>query len=1137
MTRVRIVYSTTGKEDWRSLSVTEKHTSVHLPCFLAAFVALLLSLVSFLPIQTAEADSVSYDIVVVRAPRHGDTTPTTWQEVAFPQAIEPGQSLELLHPNGSEELLVDCDGKPCSVVDPSLSFDGKRVYYSFYPDVSPQGINGQRAMPYAGADIYVMDLATRQSTRLTRQEWTPNTGVTTWAPDPLGQTGHGARLGFGIINLGASPIPGPNGSEWVVFASNRNSFVPARGLTTNLQIFIMDSTGNNVRQVGHLNLGSALHPSVLMDGRIMFSSSEAQGVRDSRVWGLWAMYPDGRHFEPLMSAFTEATALHFQTQLSNSHIVVTEYYNLNNNGFGTLLAFPTELPAQGPHFGSPNPSDPTNPDVREGIWYFAPGHPAHLQPRYFRYSFSPVGLHNLTAFSSGEDSASPRTVSGNFAGKATHPAAGPNNDLLFVYTPGPANDLDRPTQVPRVQGQVALLPHGTAVDSPSQLVILKSDARYNYQQPRPVVSYAQITGLTQPAYIPYLPDSDTPFGEIGTSSFYNRNSKPGRGVGSYNGLDPFNTDENGASTNWESQGADDGLYANSDIHAVRILMMEPSSDISYDTDGYGHTRTGFTNVATERLRILGEFPLRKFDSGGNPLRDGDGNPDTSFLARIPADTPFTFQTLDKDGLVLNMSQTWHQVRPGEKRFDCGGCHAHANTPTSFAQTAAAQSNYRPFETVDALTLLTKDGSGNTTTTTRTGAARKQWMNVEFKRDIQPILERSCVGCHSGQNPAARLDLTSAADTNGRPKSYNCLAADQSAHCGYPPVINNHTWRQTNLSRYVRAFQSRRSLLAWKVFGRRLDGWRNEDHPTESTPGDASTLPPGANVNDADLDYTGSIMPPPNSGYQSLTEDEKMTIARWIDLGAPLELTDTRSDWFIDDLRPTLHISWPRPETPLPVDHLTFAAYDAYSGLNTSSLHVEADFGVQGRAAGAELSDLATPSGSGVWTLPISGMASDLSSGSILVSIKDNQGNLTTERVRFGAAATGTPENPSPPTGNPGGGSGSDPYLTVTTPQTGVVVRLRSSHGTMKGAGKIPVTIVVNGLGKRPAVTVSAQSTGGVSVKGKKLTVSKAGRPKTASLALKLTAAGQFNVTLTFQYRRPDGSIGTVTRLVTVIGVV
>ncbi len=55
----------------------------------------------------------------------------------------------------------------------------------------------------------------------------------------------------------------------------------------------------------------------------------------------------------------------------------------------------------------------------------------------------------------------------------------------------------------------------------------------------------------------------------------------------------------------------------------------------------------------------------------------------SFLAKIPADVAFTFQTIDKDGMVLNMTQTWHQVRPGEIRNNCGGCHAHSQLPTPF----------------------------------------------------------------------------------------------------------------------------------------------------------------------------------------------------------------------------------------------------------------------------------------------------------------------------------------------------------------------------------------------------------------------------------------------------------------------
>src|SRR5262249_9147345 len=144
---------------------------------------------------------------------------------------------------------------------------------------------------------------------------------------------------------------------------------------------------------------------------------------------------------------------------------------------------------------------------------------------------------------------------------------------------------------------------------------------------------------------PHLPEG-TPFGLVGTSSLYKRESFPQGAVpaGSVTATGPpysaFPTRDH--RTNWDGQGADAGLYANSDIHAVRILAMEPPS-----TPVVGR----FQSHAGERLRVLGEIPVRKFGrggpgAGGQPL-DPDGNPDTSFLAKIPADIAWTFQTLDR----------------------------------------------------------------------------------------------------------------------------------------------------------------------------------------------------------------------------------------------------------------------------------------------------------------------------------------------------------------------------------------------------------------------------------------------------------------------------------------------------------
>src|SRR5262245_59380959 len=114
------------------------------------------------------------------------------------------------------------------------------------------------------------------------------------------------------------------------------------------------------------------------------------------------------------------------------------------------------------------------------------------------------------------------------------------------------------------------------------------------------------------------------------------------------------------------------------------------------------------------------------------------------------------------------------------------------------------------------------------------------------------------------------------------------------------------------------------------------------------------------------------MPPPNSGAPALSWDEKMTIARWIDLGAPINSGDagtTQYGWFLDDLRPSLNVSSPRPgENVGPLTEIRFGAADAHSGINSASLSVHADFAVQGRAAGSELADLAQSIGDGVYAI-------------------------------------------------------------------------------------------------------------------------------------------------------------------------
>ena len=669
-----------------------------------------------------------YDIVYVRAARLGDEGKTTWTEVSHPHRMDPGADLMLLHPDGSEEVLVT--GGKGSVTDPMVSFDGQWVYYAKFHDLTNQRGRG------GGSDIYKIHVKSRKVVELTGFGFSPNTGA-------IGDQ----ELKHALYNLGPCPLPGGK----VMFSSNRHGFRPpsSPGLgSPTLQLFVMDDSdegpSTNVQCVGFLNMANALHPVVLMDGRVMFSSQESQGLRTHLEWGLWTIHPDGSNWNPLVSAFaTEGGAVnsfHFQTQLSDSSIVFEEYYVGSNFGMGTLRKCASSPPEGYPMFGPAYRRDHRNPPLRSGRHSNGMG-------QFVRLPFSPFGIESLTPFAHGDDRQADRSIRADESslrvGKLTHPCGAPDNHCLVVWTPGPAH-----TQMnPQADGGIYLIKHGQPVEEPAEMLLIKNDPRFNEQWPRPLVPYSRTYGIALPKEIepvkndgnrsPHL-EAGTPFGLVGTSSLYKRETypngivpessvtatyaaEPGDWRKAWKGLDAVTSHGNGITTNWANQGGDAGLYSDDDIHAIRILLQEPTSDV--------HQHSWF-NHASERMRVLGEIPVRKFDTvsqdaseladadrsqhfsltrgvrkEGQPL-DPDGNPDTSFLAKIPADVPFTFQTIDKDAMVLNMSQTWHQLRPGEVRHNCGGCHAHSQRPTPFERTAAARPDYNIFDLTEKTPLVT-----------------------------------------------------------------------------------------------------------------------------------------------------------------------------------------------------------------------------------------------------------------------------------------------------------------------------------------------------------------------------------------------------------------------------------------------
>src|SRR4051812_12268176 len=392
-------------------------------------------------VSTDKAVKWDYDIVYVRAPRAGDKVHKRFfTDFSAPVTMEPGADLILLHPDGTEELLVR--GGDGSVTDPVVSLDGEWVFYSHIHDLRKAN---QWSPPRAGADIYKLHLKTRRVVRLTNQRFSPNTGAADWSDDFRTPRPGKSHFEYGVFNTGPCPLPGGR----VAFTSNRDGFRPAKGYPAiALQLFVMDDRADsigdnedpvNLEKIGYLNLAGALHPVPLMDGRLMYSSLESQGARSDILWGLWTINPDGTNWAPLVSAFDPGGApngFHFQTQLSDGAIVFEEYYNQNNSGFGSLLKMPASPSTGVAAFGPAKMDDPRN-----APWRF--GRHENGRPRWYRMPFMPTGSVSLTPFALGfegpadiadnENKASPKV------GKFTHPCGAPENHVLVCYSPGPVN--------------------------------------------------------------------------------------------------------------------------------------------------------------------------------------------------------------------------------------------------------------------------------------------------------------------------------------------------------------------------------------------------------------------------------------------------------------------------------------------------------------------------------------------------------------------------------------------------------------------------------------------------------------------------------------------------------------------------
>lgn len=97
------------------------------------------------------------------------------------------------------------------------------------------------------------------------------------------------------------------------------------------------------------------------------------------------------------------------------------------------------------------------------------------------------------------------------------------------------------------------------------------------------------------------------------------------------------------------------------------------------------------------------------------------------MVKIPANLPLSLQPLDENGQAIQLMKSWTYAQKGEV-VACVGCHESPNTTPLARQTIASR------KPPQALTPWSKHG---------------KIYGFGFRREIQPVLDKYCAGCHDG----------------------------------------------------------------------------------------------------------------------------------------------------------------------------------------------------------------------------------------------------------------------------------------------------------------------------------------------------------------------------------------------------
>lgn len=166
------------------------------------------------------------------------------------------------------------------------------------------------------------------------------------------------------------------------------------------------------------------------------------------------------------------------------------------------------------------------------------------------------------------------------------------------------------------------------------------------------------------------------------------------------------------------------------VKFIRILEQVPrpwAARRFWDGDSYDQQHATITKDTHLGLKV---------QHGVVPVEE-----DGSAHFYVPADKNIFFQALDENYMAVQTERTFVNYKPGE-RSSCIGCHETPNSsPMNFAKSYPIALKRKPSKIGPQLGEVTGQRP------------------LDYANDVQPVWNKYCIECHSGENPIGGLNLS------------------------------------------------------------------------------------------------------------------------------------------------------------------------------------------------------------------------------------------------------------------------------------------------------------------------------------------------------------------------------------------